>query len=229
MTRNRDLAPALPSPGRIRRAPALREAGLAAVLTLAIGISLVQHAHAAPEPRPVATAWEFAFDEGPLRLAWVETPEGARPYVYLTYRVTNFWGNDLLFAPDMTLVTSNNEVLVAGRGVSLAVTEEIMGRLRNPLLESQNSLGGTTVLEGPEHAREGIAIWPATSLNVDEITIFFAGLSGEYESYIIGRDTNDPRRYSLRKTMMLRYATPGDFSRQGSRPFELVEERWVMR
>lgn len=228
MTSNTDSQPVSRSAASTRRALARRAVGLA-VLVLAMGLPLVQSAQAAPEPRPVATAWEFTFDEGPLRLAWVETPEGPRPYFYLTYRVTNFWGNDLLFAPDMTLVTSENEVLVAGRGVSLAVTEEIMGRLRNPLLESQSSLGGTTVLEGPEHAREGIAIWPATRLNVDEVTVFFAGLSGEYESYIIGRDTTDPRRYSLRKTMMLRYATPGDFSQQGSRPFDLVEKRWVMR
>jgi hypothetical protein len=183
----------------------------------------------APEPRPVPTRWEFSFEEGPLRLAWVETDAGLQPFFYMTYRITNFWGQDLLFAPDVTLVTSNSEVLTSGRGVSLAVTEEIMGRLRNPLLESQNSLGGATILEGPEHARDGVAIWPATNLQVDEVSIFFAGLSGEQESYVVGRGTDDPQRYSLRKTMMLRYATPGDFSQQGSRPFELAEKRWVMR
>jgi hypothetical protein len=197
---------------------------------LGLGVLAVPMAEAmAPQPRPVATRWEFTFEDGPLRLAWVETPEGLRPYFYLTYRITNHWGSDLLFAPEATLVTSESEVQVAGRGVSLAVTEEIMGRLRNPLLESQNSLGGTTVLEGPEHARDGIMIWPAPRLNMDELTVFFGGLSGEYESYVVGRESNDPRRYSLRKTMMLRYATPGDLDRQGSRPFELVEERWVMR
>ena len=45
---------------------------------------------AAPEPRPVPTRWEFTFEPGPLRLAWVETENGPAPYFYLTYRVTNF-------------------------------------------------------------------------------------------------------------------------------------------
>jgi len=182
----------------------------------------------APEPRPVPTRWEFSFEDGPLRLAWVETGEGLRPFFYLTYRITNFWGQDLLFAPDVTLMTSDSQVLRSGRDVPSAVTEEIIRRLRNPLLESQINIV-STVLEGPEHARDGVVIWPASNLQVDEVTIFFAGLSGEYESYVVGRGSTDPRRYSLRKTMMLRYATPGDFSQQGSRPFERIERRWVMR
>lgn len=182
----------------------------------------------APEPNPVAIRWEFTFENGPLRLAWVDTGNGPKAYFYLTYRVTNFWGADLLFAPDVTLVTSDSEVLRSGRDVPGAVTEEIMRRLSNPLLESQIDIV-STVLDGPEHARDGVVIWPATDLDVDEITVFFAGLSGEFEAYVVGRDTPNPQRYSLRKTMMLRYATPGDFANQGSVPFELVEKRWVMR
>lgn len=201
---------------------------LAAALVVGVAGVPIAHAMVAPEPRPVATRWEFSFEDGPLRLAWVETGEGLRPFFYLTYRITNFWGQDLLFAPDVTLVTSDSQVLRSGRDVPAAVTEEIIRRLRNPLLESQIDIV-STVLEGPEHARDGVLIWPASNLQVDEVTIFFAGLSGEYESYVVGRGSNDPRRYSLRKTMMLRFATPGDFSQQGSRPFERVERRWVMR
>lgn len=183
---------------------------------------------AAPEPHPVATNWEFTFEPGPLRLAWVDTPAGATPYLYFTFKVTNHWGSDLLFAPAVDLVTSDSEVLRSGRDVPGSVTEEIMRRLDNPLLESQNNIV-STVLNGPEHAREGVLIWPATDLDVDEISLFFGGLSGESEAYVIGRDGPNPERYTLRKTMMLRYATPGDIGQQGSRPFELVEKRWVMR
>lgn len=183
---------------------------------------------AAPEPSPVPTAWEFTFEPGPLRLAWVNTDQGQSPFFYFTFKVTNYWGNDLLFAPSVELLTSESEVLVSNRGVPLAVTAEILNRLRNPLMNAQTDLVGT-VLNGPEHAVEGVLIWPATELDVDELTIFFAGLSGESESYVVGRDSDDPRRYSLRKTMMLRYETPGDLAGQGSRPFELAERRWIMR
>lgn len=201
---------------------------LAAALLVGVVGGPAANAMLAPEPRPVPTRWEFSFEDGPLRLAWVETNAGLRPFFYMTYRITNFWGQDLLFAPDVMLVTSDSQVLRSGRDVPASVTEAILERLRNPLLESQIDIV-STVLEGPEHARDGVLIWPATNLQVDEVSIFFAGLSGEQESYVVGRNTDNPQRYSLRKTMMLRYATPGDFSQQGSRPFERVEKRWVMR
>lgn len=191
-------------------------------------LSFKAHAVVAPEPSPVATTWEFTFDQGPLRLIWIETDQGRKPYFFLTYRVTNFSGNDLLFAPDVTLMTDNTTILKSGRDVPLSVTNAILDELDNPLIESQIDIV-STVLQGPEHARDGVLIWPANDLDVDEVTIFFAGLSGEFESYVVGRESDNPRRYTLRKTLMLRFATPGDFSNQGARPFYLDEKRWVMR
>ena len=185
-------------------------------------------APAAPEPNPVATRWEFTFDNGPMRLVWIGEGDEARPYFYLTYKVTNFWGADLLFAPDVQLVSDTGVIQRSGRDVSGAVTERILEMLDNPFMESQIDIV-STVLEGPEHAREGVVIWPALDLDVDEISVYFGGLSGEFESYIVGRETDNPRRYTLRKTRMLRYSTPGDISNRGSRPLELAEERWVMR
>jgi len=193
-----------------------------------LGATLGNTAFAAPEPSPVAITWEFTFDRGPLRLAWVDDGQGSRPYFFLTYRVTNYSGTDLLFAPDVALMTDNTTVLHSGRDVPTAVTNAILEELDNPLVESQIDIV-STVLEGKEHARDGVLIWPADQLDVDEVKIFFAGLSGEFESYVVGRETDNPRRYTLRKTMMLRYATPGEFGDQGARPFELIEERWVMR
>jgi hypothetical protein len=197
-------------------------------LVALLGVSLGSAAIAAPEPSPVSITWEFTYDMGPLRLAWVETDEGSRPYFFLTYNITNYSGSDLLFAPDVSLMTDNITVLRAGRDVPTAVTNEILHRLDNPLVESQIDIV-STVLQGPEHARDGVLIWPANQLDVDEVSVFFAGLSGEFESYVVDREGKNPRRYTLRKTLMLRYATPGDFANQGARPFDLEEKRWVMR
>ena len=202
------------------------------VLALALGIlgmaAWIAPASAAPEPSPVSVAWEFRFEPGPLRLAWVEHEGDLSPYFYLTFKITNYSGQDLLFAPDVTLVADGHETYSAGRDVPSRVNAEILKRLDNPLIESKIDIV-STVLEGPEHARQGVVIWPARDLDVDEIKIFFSGLSGEFETYVVGRDTNDPARFTLRKSLMLRYATPGEFADQGSRPFELIEERWVMR
>jgi hypothetical protein len=185
-------------------------------------------ASAAPEPSPVATQWEFTFEDGPLRLAWIDDGNGVNPYFYFTYRVTNHWGGVKLFAPDVQLMADNANVLRSGRDVSSAVTQEIMDRLDNPLLESQIDIV-SNVLQGVEHARDGVVIWPAEDLEADEITVFFAGLSGEFQPYIVGRETTDPHRYTLRKTLMLRYSTPGQLDAQGDTPFEQAEKRWVMR
>ena len=183
---------------------------------------------AAPEPSPVSTQWEFTFEDGPLRLAWVDDGEGKKPYFYLTYTVTNHWGGVKFFAPDVHLMSDNANVLRSGRGVSSDVTQEIMDRLDNPLLESPNDIV-SNVLDGVEHARDGLVIWPATDLEADEVTVFFAGLSGESQAYVVGRETDNPQRYTLRKTLMLRYSTPGELAEQGDSPFELAEKRWVMR
>ncbi len=211
--------------GRLTRSAAALGASICAFSLLA---SVPATTHAAPEPAPVATQWEFTFEPGPLRLAWVETEGEKKPYFYLTYRVTNHWGGVKLFAPDVSLMSDNANVQRSGRDVSSAVTAEIMRRLKNPLLESQTDIV-SNVLQGVEHARDGVVIWPAEDLQADELTVFFAGLSGEFQSYITGRETSEPQRYTLRKTMMMRFATPGQISGQGDRPFELIEKRWVMR
>jgi hypothetical protein len=211
--------------GRISRSVPQLAAGIGAFLLITSAPASI---NAAPEPAPVATQWEFTFEPGPLRLAWVEDQGETKPYFYLTYQVTNYWGGIKLFAPDVSLMSDNANVRKSGRGVTSAVTQEIIRRLKNPLIESQTDIV-SDVLQGVEHARDGVVIWPAEDLQADEITVFFAGLSGEFQSYVTGRDTDDPQRYTLRKTMMLRYATPGQISGQGDRPFELLEERWVMR
>lgn len=186
-------------------------------------------ASAAPEPDPVPTRWEFEFEAAPLRVAIVDLPEtGLTPFYFLTYRVTNFWGGDLLFAPDAKLKTDEGEVLTAGRNVPAAAVADIMGRLNNPLLRDQFEIVGV-VPEGPENARDGIAIWPATDLDVDEIRVFFAGLSGESKAYVVDRGGQDPQRFTLRKTRMLRYETPGVIGYENNQRLEPDEARWIMR
>ncbi|MEM9560273.1 MAG: hypothetical protein AAF995_08195 [Planctomycetota bacterium] len=184
---------------------------------------------AAPEPDPVPTRWEFEFEADPLRIAIVDLPEvGPTPYFYLTYRVTNFWGGDLLFAPDAKLKTDEGELLVAGRNVPAAAVANVMARLNNPLLRDQFEIVGV-VPEGPENARDGVAIWPATDLDVDEIRVFVAGLSGESRAYVVDRDGIDPQRFTLRKTRMLRFETPGIIGYRDNQRLEPAEARWIMR
>ena len=202
-------------------------APLAAALVLAT-VPFV--ALAAPEPEPVPIRWEFDFREGPLRLATVNVPGvGPRKYFYFTYRVTNFSGQDRMLAPSFEMVTSEGELLRAGRGVPSAVTQELLDRLDNPLLFDQLRIV-STLNQGLEHSRFGLVIWPATDLDVDEVTLFATGFSGENTPYFTeDPETGERVRHLLRKTKMMRYALPGELRGRGALPFDVVESRWVMR
>lgn len=212
-----------------RGLPAVRS--LAAAFAVVIALFAVPvPAVSAPEPEPVPVRWEFDFREGPLRMAVVDVPGvGPRKYFYLTYRVVNFSGEDRMLAPSFDLVSSEGEVLRSGRNVPTVVTQEIMRRIGNPLLRDQLSVV-STLNQGIEHARFGLVIWPASDLDIDEVSVFASGFSGENAPYTtVDPETGEVVRHLLRKTRMLRYALPGDLVDRGSEPFDLVEARWVMR
>mgnify|MGYP000210730123 CR=1 FL=1 len=183
----------------------------------------------APEPDPIPRRWQMDFEPGPLRIASVEVAgEGERLFFYMTYKVTNSSDSDLLFAPAFDLATNEGEVLRSGRDVPAAVTKELLGRLGNEYLEDQISIVGV-LLQGEGNAKEGLVVWPATRLDLEDIAVYAAGFSGETRAVDVMDKNGNPSRVMLRKTLMLRYQTPGEIRNQGSRPFEVIENRWILR
>lgn len=181
---------------------------------------------AAPQPDPVPRRWQLDIKPGPLRLAVLDVEGlGEKAYFYFTYYVENNTGEDLLFAPSFQLATDDGTLINSGANVPSSVTKTILERLRNPFLLDQISAVGL-LLQGEENAREGLVIWPAENLEVDEVSIFAAGFSGETKTYI-RPDTGEP--VLLRKTLMLRHETPGDIAALRDRPLDRVERRWIMR
>ena len=173
---------------------------------------------AAPEPDPVPRRWQLELDLGPLRSALVPVeiaqPDGTtrvepRAYLYLTYTVTNYTGDDLLFAPSFELALDTGSTLPAGDRVPSAVTRELLSRLDNPFLKDQINVIGM-LSQGPENAREGLVIWPLDDLDVNEITVYAAGFSGETETLeLTDPVTGEPIRAILRKTLVARFHSPG--------------------
>lgn len=184
----------------------------------------------APEPDPVPTRWELNFEPGPLRVIRLDRGSaGPRHYFYMTYRVTNYSGNDLIFAPSFDLVTEAGAIRRSGRDVPPEVTADILAMLRNPFLEDQLSILGN-ILQGIENAKDGLVIWPVDDLETDSVSVFVAGLSGENKPYVAtDAQTGRNKRVMLRKTLMLHYETPGSLSDRGSTPLELGQSQWVMR
>lgn len=188
-----------------------------AVLAAVYGVS------AFPKPAAVPHRWELRFEPGHLRLYLDEARGDA--YWYFTYMVTNRTGDDQLWAPTFTLFTDAGEILSSGRGVPAAIAEDLMQLLGNELLESQNEVIGE-ILHGREHAKEGLAIWPARNLEVNELSLFIAGTSGEtakVKNPVSGEDV------LLRKTLQRDYLIPGDAPARGSKPVDLIRQQWVMR
>jgi hypothetical protein len=92
------------------------------------------------------------------------------------------------------------------------------------LLTQNEAIG--EIFQGPEHAREGVVVWPARDLEVNELSLFIAGISGETV-----RITNPLTSAALilRKTLQRDYLIRGKAITRGSEPIEFLEERWILR
>jgi hypothetical protein len=192
-------------------------------LAVLVVLAATSGAVAFPRPAPVAPRWELEFEPGPLRV-YVDPDEGGA-YWYFTYKVINRTGGDQVWAPTFVLFTDAGEILPSGRGVPSRVAADIKTLLGNDFLEHQNEVIGE-IFYGRDHAKEGLVVWPARHLEVNELSLFIAGASGE-TAYVVNPITGDD--VLLRKTLQRDYLIPGEAIARGSRPIELQEQRWVMR
>ncbi len=205
-----------------------RRHALAALLVAAIasvaGLPTSRPAEAGPPtPSPFPVRWELDFDAGPLRL--YRHPVDQSMWWYFTYQVTNRTGRDRVWAPDLVLFTDAGEILDSGDGVPTRVTEAIRTLLGDELLETQSEIIGD-LLRGPEHARDGLAVWPAEDVSVNELSLFVGGISGETARVLHPRTG---QQFILRKTLQRDYLVPGAADTRLNAAIESVGERWVMR
>ncbi|MBL0926656.1 MAG: hypothetical protein IBJ11_03255 [Phycisphaerales bacterium] len=195
-------------------------------LLFAVLASLQPLAVAGPEPDPVPRRWELQIEPGDLRVRTIDIPgRGAKVYFFLTYKVTNNSGQDLVFAPSFELVGSNGRIVRSGRDVPREATEAILAAVANPLLKDEINVQGS-LLQGPENAREGLVIWPADDLKMTEASVYAAGFSGETRSV---RKPTDGATVVLRKVRMLRHRISGELDPRSNAPLERIEDRWILR
>ena len=130
-----------------------------------------------------------------------------------------------MWAPRFTLFTDAGEIMISGRDVQSRVTEDLLELLGNELLESQNESIGD-LLQGSEHARDGLVVWPARDTSVNEMKMFVRGLSGESARI---KNPATAEEVVLYKTLQRDYLVPGDALARGNDPIGLVSERWILR
>ena len=208
------------------------------LVLLGLGLAAVGMAALAPEPDPIPRRWELEFEPGQLRSITLVTDDRgtAAPrddiygdFLYLTYRVTNYTGRDLFFAPTFTLSTDNGEIIRSGHNVGPDVTNRLLATLDRAFLQNEFQVLGV-LHQGPENARDVVVIWPLNDRTIDEAVVYAAGFSGETKSYRV-RDpqTGQFRSETLRKTFMIRYRIPGEIDPTRPYPFDEAERRWIMR
>ena len=202
-------------------------AAAVAVVPATTGLSPIDAvSHAAPQPDPVPQRWQLRLRPGPLRIMTVRDDSGqSKPYAYFTYDVINLTGEEQTLIPSFELATDEGHLLRSGRDVPTEVTQTILERLKNPFLEDERSIRGP-IQPGRENAKSGLVIWPLPTTSADEIVIYAEGFSGETAS-VERPDTGES--IVLRKTKMLRHATPGDIRTDSDRPLRRIEDRWIMR
>jgi hypothetical protein len=194
---------------------------------LVIGATTAYDATAFPEPAIVSPSWmlDFTFKK-PQPLAARDRQGRVRWYWYMPYKVVNNTGEDRLFIPEITIATDSGKIINAGQKVPASIFDQVKGSLlKNPLLENPMEIVGK-ILQGEDYAREGVAIWPAFDHDVDEFVVFFAGHSGE-NATVRNPVTNE--EVLMRRTIMLRFRSPGNHPTPERQPIILEQHTEVMR
>lgn len=205
-----------------------------------------------PSPSPLPVSWELKFDYLEPRRIEVRFNNASRPevYWYMVYTVTNTSGRTQRFYPTFQLVTDDLRVIDTDMGINRAVFDAIRARhaaTHSEMVHPTKAIGD--LLAGEDYARESVAIWRATDVNVNNFRIFVAGLSGEarvdanptYDpdkpetAEVRGADgvtrseTVNPKYFTLRKTLEIAYSLAGSEVTRALATPERLYSRWIMR
>jgi len=197
-----------------------------ACLCLGVFAALAPQAQAYPEPAIVSPSWSLDIQvQNPEAISIEDVDGSIRWFWYISYTVVNPTDQDLLFIPEITVANDRGSILNAGEDVPPTVFQAIKKHLGNPLLLSPVEVVGK-LLQGEDFAREGVAIWPASEGDVDAFSVFIAGLNGETQN-IANPLTGES--VLVRRTLMLDYKSPGNFTNPQDQPIVEAGRREVMR
>ncbi len=209
-------------------------------LSLAVLLVISSSVMGFPKPAPVPLAWELDFQFENIKRIKVDLPgDGIKTYWYLIYTAQNETGRDVVFHPEITLVTDSFKALPSGVNVPPEVFKAIKGRHRNvyPWLEHPRELVGK-LRQGEDNARDSVAIWPDFNPLTVGFDVLVSGLSGEAVEVANPLFTKgaDPKKvkpkFVLRKTFRMKFRLPTDPSRREKVEAELGGRPafdWIMR
>jgi hypothetical protein len=204
-----------------------------------------------PEPSPTAISWQIDLEFSDPKRIEVQLPgqSGRQTYFYMLYTATNTSDTTQWFYPAFEIVTSDLRVVKADVGIHPLVFDAIRERHRvtHRYLVSPNQAIGE-LKSGADNARESVAIWPASEVDVNQFSVYVGGLSGETRVVrnpafdpnrpeTITTDgpegertiTVNPRLFTLRKTLEIRYDLPGAPAARRTAEPHRRSVTWIMR
>lgn len=193
-----------------------------------------------PAPSSVPVAWELDMSfSAPQRISVKDEQGNEVVYWYLLYEVVNNNDATIDFFPEFDLVTSSLRVIGTDIGISPQVFEAIRKRHELTyayLVHPTRAIG--PLLKGDDNARQSVAIWRASDTDVTNFHVYISGLSGEARvvsnpTFSSARGTSsaaqNPRNFTVRKTLALHYRLPGSDRARTSAAPQLVARKWLMR
>ncbi|HEY2585727.1 MAG TPA: hypothetical protein VGI81_08190 [Tepidisphaeraceae bacterium] len=201
---------------------------IAAVAPLFVAVAVPSASAKAPEPSIYPIAWQFDFKHGAPRRIVVDNT----PYWYVTYTVTNNTGQEQEWRPEFTMMTNEGKLVKSDRDIEPGVFDKIKaiegGRFLQPRLQVVGPLR-----QGPDQAKDSVAIWKEPQPRMGSFKIFIGGLSGEF---VILKDDNGNEKKGpdglpviLHKTLQLDYQVIGDERNPQTHDLQELGQKWVMR
>ncbi len=190
-----------------------------------------------PSRAPVSWELKFSFSD-PQRIS-LTLPGASQPttYWYMLYTVENDTDREVAFYATAELVTASLQVIKGGEQISPTVYDAIKARhkITHPFMIDPSRVSGT-LLQGEDNAKTSMVVFRQFNYEDNAFSIYFSGLSGEIKlqpnpSFDASQPESkkNPRAFSIRKTLEIKYELPGDEStRRLATPIRR-ERNWVMR
>ena len=125
---------------------------------------------------------------------------------YVRYKVTNSTDMDQLFTPEFQLITDTGQVIDAGKDVPVEIFDQIKKLYGSDLMESPIDVLGK-LKQGPDHAKESVAIFAGVEMEARKFRIVTTGLYGEVAEV---KNPLTDKPVILRKALVLDYDVPGE-------------------
>lgn len=212
------------------RAKSLSIGTLFLTLSLVLAFSGVV-TQAAPKPTLANKSWQFKFKfEAPRPIAVKNLRGQVEWFWYMSYEVINNTGKERLFIPEFIVASDKGDRITAGLGVRTSVFTAIKKRVNNRLLESPTDVVGR-LLQGDDNGKESVIVWRATKHDVDRVSVFIGGLSGETAVIKVpnAKDPSKPTEAILSKTLQVDYFFPGAPAKPDAQEVVAKGQRWIMR